>query len=1457
MPNPQGPEARGIALGTLAITLLARTKAFRDGMSKAINALKKFNEEASRQKAAFAGIAKAVTASVQQTTKVVTDGAKQTQSAMSAVGKQYKASSQQVQASGKQTRVSIQQTASTADKAGKQMMSRGKQQLGAILSFQEGVAKFIKLNVRWFVVWRSFWFLWSKLQEALANINVLMHETSLALRTSTDAMRNEVELLVKRNALTREAIRFTAQHTKSLRDYVKSFYYLTTAGLSFNVAQETIGVTMKTAIALDEDAIATTRTMTSLYNVFGKTLTGVRTPVEKMQKISAILTATFRKQDIEMADYNKAMTYVGALSKTAGIDLETLVASLGVLGTHFVKSSKGGTALARTFARLLKYPERLAAATGIAFDPSKPLQFEMIMREVGRTLREGTLDTEKLGISVKLAGDMIELFGLRGIRVITLAENFEKLADQIKANREATFDLVDAMVELVESDPSAQLKILGNAVSMNVVAMVRGAAQTQTFSGQLASLNKILLKAIGLSEDLGRAVGILLGSLEKIPAALIAWRLASTKAAAPTSALGKWIQSVGLSLLVMWRALFKTKQGVMGFGTAIGLLLKKFAALGTTLKGAGLALGKFAGWFGVIIAAMDVFFVAWDMITGKFTKKSKQFAFEEVAIQKGMLSKLLSYLSLRNLSYRIANYKLMGTWKRARDVHAKGLDQQGLTEVEHAQKMQEFMIRWWSNTLGIEEMQLKKRMGLITDADERLMGERVRIEGEIQQEIQKLRLSGLENQLYILDQRIMVMKTKEADATLIETYFALKRRAIFSKYLKGLTEKYDKTYDSLWQITKTSLDKQLEDSRGAGVELEKLYAQQLLTRIRMQYETGSKEADVISHSMKMIEDETLGGINALNLARIQATHYGLDELSKLLAKSAIEEKGIRISRAAAELRIEKEAFEALDKLVKKQIDFRHGKLIAGSKNDLDILKQNYEKRREAIINAAKEITKSMEASQELQTKTIRAQGTALTALAVQNEIERSGIVEFWAKKRADALAKIDFREYTRTETAWLNLTKKISDIHQRHLGIIEKQRAVSTEKEISDEEERRRILADLDEKEKESEGNRDKALLKLKIKEASEYFKYLLKLKKKEIEEIEQGDQRIADSSNRAWLTIMAGMADASEDYLNQIGDLSDSVKRIFGRFYQDLESVISSSLQKMTGLEAEYSRESLDLIAERNEEQRRSLKEQLEEGRINRTRYYAELDELDRKFIEEIENRRRGFVKNMSDLWKSLRVTALGEFSKLVVGIIADQIKAIAAEKGLTRIVIGEEITKGLARLWSWFTKLGPIGMIIGTAVAAAFVAKMTGLIKFAKGGIIKKRTSAIIGEEGPEAVIPLERKAGRLILSERGREILQPLLGFEETIPSLLRSAAQTEGLIRLSPEATATLGARTALQKTEQKVEIGITFQGDTIDFSGSVPMINDLSTIDKVYEEVWLPAKQRRIERLKEIIGEAIE
>lgn len=1438
----QGTPMPTAALGTLAITLMARTDIFRREMGKAIAALKQFNAEVGKNKAVLVEIARATQASAKATSQAIT------------------AQTKAVATGSQKTRTEMRQTGKVADQENKKMLTRGKQQLGAVLSFQQGIAKFIKLNLRWFVVWRSLWFLWGKFTEGIKNLNVVMHETSLALRTGADDLENEIELMVKRNQLTSAAIRFTAQHTKSLRDYIKSFYYLTTAGLSWAVASQTIEVAMKTAIALDEDAIATTRTLTSLYNVFGKTLTDVRTPTEKMQKIAAILTATFKEQDIEMADYNKALTYVGALSATAGVSLETLVASLGVLGTHFVKSSKGGTALARSFARLLKYPERLAKVTGYAFDPEQPLQFEQAMRLVSERLREGAVEGKEFAVSTKIAGEMLDLLGLRGIRIITLAANFEKLADQIRKNTEATYDLVESMVDLVESDPTAQLKIFGNAISMNIVAMGKGIVQTQKFSYSLATLNKVLLKATYLSEDFGRALGLLLGSLSKVTAAFIAWKLAFPKVILGLKNIVVGAGGATVAASALSGAFFKGKAATIGFGSVFATLLKKFAGFKGVAVGMAAGLGKLIIYYKLLTGAIDAVGVAYDAMTGNYIKKEMKFVADQIFIQKGWLARIVSILDARNLAYRISSIPLMKQWENVKKSHEKSLEDEELTETEHARRMQEKAIEWWSVALGVEKKQLQKRFGLITEADEQLMAERIRLETDLQEKIRKVRQSALEYDLESLEQENQVRKAKGVEGTEIDEYFALKRWTILREFMDKMNDKYKTVYKVLRKTQKTALDRQLLDIETAAKEAERLYALLALARIREQFEVGSIESQILSDSMKALEDKTVQGITALNVTRWKANRRGLTELSALLAESKKKDLEIGKASAVTRLKAEEDAQKKLTDKIRQYASFQSGELIETGKKDLLVLNRNYEKRRLTIEEERDKITDSTEISNKTRSIVWKKYENSMIELQVQHEIERLNIIERWALKREEAQKKIDQQEYEVVDSKWRDKIEQFQKTHRLELKLIKEQREKVTEREVEGAENRERILADLLKKEIELNTNYENAIKALREKNGGDYLKYLLLLNKKKITEVQKGNQEEADSHSRLWLEIKSGLASASDTYITEIGTLSDSVQRIFQTMYQGIEEVLTASFMRMAGLEEEYGLESMALVNERLKESKRALRDQLEDGRISREQYYAELNELDRKYSDEIEKRQTGLVKTLSDLQKSLTKAVLAELSKRIVGSIALRIKEWIVEKGITTKSILLDMKAIAIKIYKSFASI-PFGLGIPLAIAAIAAIwagiKKFSKVKLARGGIFEGRQPAIIGEAGPEAVVPLTREGGRLVLSEQGRKIISPLLSLENRIPDLLQAVEGSRGLIQLSPMAAATLGARGTTGKTEQRVQLDVTFQGDTIDFSGSVPMINDMATIDKVYEEVWLPAKHRRIERLRETIAEVME
>ncbi len=493
-------EAGSVAqLGSLAVSLTAKVTSFTKGMDKAIKKIDQFNKAAKNAGVQFQTSFKQIGTATDVSVKDLSARMGKTDEALGRVEEKMKKSGITARKAAKGVDV-------MADSLNK-VATRGKHALGAVLSFQAGVANFIKLNVRWFAVWRTFWAIWGQILRVGQDIKVMYDETALALRTAADA--TDSWLVKQRIAieLRQDAIKATQEHAIELKDYIQTVYFLTTAGLTYTKAQKFTNTALLTSIALNEKAADTTRLLTGLYNVFGETIGGNRTELEKFQHISAILTETFRKQDIELKDYIKSLPYTAQQFKMLGIEIEVLVAALGVMGTHFIRGSKAGTSATRTVIEMISKAEKMAEVTGKMYPEDKPLRFMAILRDLAKVIREDKESLDEMGISTKLAGKVFEAVGRRGQRfALTMADALDKVADQIERNKNATFDQVEAMAALVEATPTKQLVILGNNFRAIFTNFLTGITSTGQLTEALILLNDVMRDIVQVTKVLSVAL---------------------------------------------------------------------------------------------------------------------------------------------------------------------------------------------------------------------------------------------------------------------------------------------------------------------------------------------------------------------------------------------------------------------------------------------------------------------------------------------------------------------------------------------------------------------------------------------------------------------------------------------------------------------------------------------------------------------------------------------------------------------------------------------------------------------------------------------------------------------------------------------------------------------------------------------------------------------------------------
>jgi hypothetical protein len=114
-----------------------------------------------------------------------------------------------------------------------------------------------------------------------------------------------------------------------------------------------------------------------------------------------------------------------------------------------------------------------------------------------------------------------------------------------------------------------------------------------------------------------------------------------------------------------------------------------------------------------------------------------------------------------------------------------------------------------------------------------------------------------------------------------------------------------------------------------------------------------------------------------------------------------------------------------------------------------------------------------------------------------------------------------------------------------------------------------------------------------------------------------------------------------------------------------------------------------------------------------------------------------------LDGLWGNIRKS----FFNMAAGMITDFIFVdkkitLQAVKGAAKR-IGFAIKEAIARMFSWYASLGPFGIVAGVAAIAGLVALIKKFTALAEGGVVLKPTLALLGERGPEAVVPLDRAA------------------------------------------------------------------------------------------------------------------
>lgn len=148
-----------------------------------------------------------------------------------------------------------------------------------------------------------------------------------------------------------------------------------------------------------------------------------------------------------------------------------------------------------------------------------------------------------------------------------------------------------------------------------------------------------------------------------------------------------------------------------------------------------------------------------------------------------------------------------------------------------------------------------------------------------------------------------------------------------------------------------------------------------------------------------------------------------------------------------------------------------------------------------------------------------------------------------------------------------------------------------------------------------------------------------------------------------------------------------------------------------------------------------------------------------------------------MTALGPVMLALSLTTLPKLIANLKLSTLALLGYAKAAA-VAIGHTVVLAAAKIWAWASAIPIAGIVIAIAGVAALAVSIA-LIKrrvaaMAEGGIVMRPTRALIGEAGPEAVIPLS-KAGSMMGSKEIHLHIGNYMGDEMSRRQLMRDLKQ----------------------------------------------------------------------------------
>ncbi len=255
-------------------------------------------------------------------------------------------------------------------------------------------------------------------------------------------------------------VSFTKTTGASFKDAASAVYALGSAGLTASQQLAGLPAVMNLAIGTFGDIEQSAKLLSGIFNVFGKSLTGVTTDFEKFQKIANVLSYTYALQQVELDELATALGYVSSVGNLVNVSFEDMTATIGFLNSSLLKGSKAGTALLNAFIEIAQKPQKLREL-GIDIDTSKPVEFRKVMEDLNKQFGGASLSLGDLN-------KLIDIFGNRGGKAIAvILTRWDKWREALKDTNDpkAMEGFAEALRLQAEDNIPAQFRKMANKVT--------------------------------------------------------------------------------------------------------------------------------------------------------------------------------------------------------------------------------------------------------------------------------------------------------------------------------------------------------------------------------------------------------------------------------------------------------------------------------------------------------------------------------------------------------------------------------------------------------------------------------------------------------------------------------------------------------------------------------------------------------------------------------------------------------------------------------------------------------------------------------------------------------------------------------------------------------------------------------------------------------------------------------